>query len=99
MLAACWRPAARSPTSRRSPRPGSGRSPAFAATALVAARWRSTALRRRTTRFGGRNVREIPIGQHRRMDVTACAEAIAQDRKDGVTPVAVVATAGTTLTG
>jgi aromatic-L-amino-acid decarboxylase len=49
--------------------------------------------------IGGRNVRAIPIGRHRRMDVTACADAIKNDRKAGVTPVAVVATAGTTLTG
>ena len=49
--------------------------------------------------IGGRNVRAIPIGAHRRMDVTACAEAIARDRRAGITPVAVVATAGTTLTG
>jgi aromatic-L-amino-acid decarboxylase len=49
--------------------------------------------------IGGRNVRAIAIDKARRMDVTACAEAIARDRKAGVTPVAVVATAGTTLTG
>ena len=49
--------------------------------------------------IGGRNVRAIQIDAHRRMDVTACAEAIDRDRKNGVTPVAVIATAGTTLTG
>jgi aromatic-L-amino-acid/L-tryptophan decarboxylase len=49
--------------------------------------------------IGGRNVRAIPIDEHRRMDPTACAEAIDKDRRNGVTPVAVVATAGTTLTG
>ncbi len=49
--------------------------------------------------IGSRNVRAIPLDSHRRMDVTACAEAIDRDRCDGVTPVAVVATAGTTLTG
>ncbi len=49
--------------------------------------------------IGGRNVRAIPIDAHRRMDVTACAEAIDHDKRNGVTPVAVVATAGTTLTG
>lgn len=49
--------------------------------------------------IGGRNVRAIPTDKHRRMDVTACADAIKQDRITGVTPVAVVATAGTTLTG
>jgi aromatic-L-amino-acid decarboxylase len=49
--------------------------------------------------IGGHNVRAIPIDVHRRMDVTACADAITQDKSNGVTPVAVVATAGTTLTG
>jgi aromatic-L-amino-acid decarboxylase len=49
--------------------------------------------------IGGRNVRAIPIDERRRMDVTACAEAIERDKRNGVTPVAVVATAGTTLTG
>jgi aromatic-L-amino-acid/L-tryptophan decarboxylase len=49
--------------------------------------------------IGSRNVRAIPLDSHRRMDVNACAEAIDRDRRDGVTPVAVVATAGTTLTG
>jgi aromatic-L-amino-acid decarboxylase len=49
--------------------------------------------------IGARNVRAIPIDAHRRMDVDACAQAIRNDGKNGVTPVAVVATAGTTLTG
>ena len=49
--------------------------------------------------IGGRHVRAIPIDSRRRMDVSACAEAITKDRRDGVIPVAVVATAGTTLTG
>jgi aromatic-L-amino-acid/L-tryptophan decarboxylase len=49
--------------------------------------------------IGGRNVRAIPIDAHRRMHVNACADAIARDKQNGVTPVAVVATAGTTLTG
>jgi aromatic-L-amino-acid decarboxylase len=49
--------------------------------------------------IGARNVRAIPIDAHRRMDVAACARAIDDDRRSGVTPVAVVATAGTTLTG
>lgn len=49
--------------------------------------------------IGGHNVRAIPIDTNRRMDVTACAQAIDQDKQHGVTPVAVVATAGTTLTG
>ena len=49
--------------------------------------------------IGGRQVRGIPLDKHRRMDPGACAAAIAADRAAGVTPVAVVATAGTTLTG
>jgi aromatic-L-amino-acid decarboxylase len=49
--------------------------------------------------IGGHNVRAIPLDERRRMDVEACAEAIDQDRGAGVVPVAVVATAGTTLTG
>ena len=49
--------------------------------------------------IGGRNVRAIPIDAHRRMDVAACENAITQDRRNGVIPIAVVATAGTTLTG
>jgi aromatic-L-amino-acid/L-tryptophan decarboxylase len=49
--------------------------------------------------IGGANVRAIPIDARRRMDAGACAEAIDRDRRAGVIPVAVVATAGTTLTG
>ena len=49
--------------------------------------------------IGGRNVRAIPLDGARRMDPAACAEAIDADRRAGVVPVAVVATAGTTLTG
>ena len=49
--------------------------------------------------IGGRNVRAIPIGPDRRMDPRACADAIDADRRAGIVPVAVVATAGTTLTG
>jgi len=49
--------------------------------------------------IGGRNVRAIPIGAQRRMDPQACARAIDADRRAGIVPVAVVATAGTTLTG
>jgi aromatic-L-amino-acid decarboxylase len=44
-------------------------------------------------------VRAIPVGADRAMDQGACAEAIAADVAAGVTPMAVVATAGTTLTG
>jgi aromatic-L-amino-acid decarboxylase len=49
--------------------------------------------------IGGRNVRSIAIDDSRRMDPAACAAAIDADRRAGVVPVAVVATAGTTLTG
>jgi aromatic-L-amino-acid decarboxylase len=49
--------------------------------------------------IGGRNVRVIRIGAGRRMDPQATADAIDADRRAGVIPVAVVATAGTTLTG
>jgi aromatic-L-amino-acid decarboxylase len=49
--------------------------------------------------IGGTHVRAIPIDERRRMDAAACAEAIDSDRRRGVVPVAVVATAGTTLTG
>ncbi len=49
--------------------------------------------------IGGRSVRALPIDGDRRMQPRAVAEAIDHDRADGITPVAVVATAGTTLTG
>ncbi len=49
--------------------------------------------------IGAHNVRSIPIDEDRRMRSELCAAAIDQDLADGVTPVAVVATAGTTLTG
>ena len=44
-------------------------------------------------------VRAVPIDARQRMDVTALDAMIAADRLDGVLPVAVVATAGTTNTG
>ncbi len=49
--------------------------------------------------IGAGNVRRIGQDAHRRMVPAECAEAIDRDRRDGVIPVAVVATAGTTLTG
>src|ERR1700758_3261542 len=49
--------------------------------------------------IGGRPVRGIPLDEWRRMDPEACAAAVDADRAAGITPVAVVATAGTTLTG
>jgi aromatic-L-amino-acid decarboxylase len=49
--------------------------------------------------LGSRSVRRIPIGPDRRMQVDSLAAAIADDVADGGVPLAVVATAGTTLTG
>lgn len=49
--------------------------------------------------IGASNLRGIPIDSRRSMRPDALAEAIDRDIGDGVTPVAVVATAGTTLTG
>ena len=49
--------------------------------------------------IGRRSLRRVPIDAEHRMRADALAEAIARDRADGFTPVAVVATAGTTLTG
>jgi aromatic-L-amino-acid decarboxylase len=49
--------------------------------------------------IGSRYVRAIALDDQRRMDPAACATAIDEDRRAGIVPVAVVATAGTTLTG
>jgi aromatic-L-amino-acid decarboxylase len=49
--------------------------------------------------LGSSNIRALPIDGLRRLRPDAVAEAIDRDMGDGVTPVAVVATAGTTLTG
>ena len=49
--------------------------------------------------IGADNVRPIALDERRRMLPEALAEAIDRDRRNGVSPVAVVATAGTTLTG
>lgn len=49
--------------------------------------------------IGAANVRALPIDEQRRLIPEAVAEAIAADRAAGRLPVAVVATAGTTLTG
>jgi aromatic-L-amino-acid decarboxylase len=49
--------------------------------------------------LGADNVRALPIDERRRVRVDAVAEAIDVDVAAGVTPVAVIATAGTTLTG
>jgi aromatic-L-amino-acid/L-tryptophan decarboxylase len=52
-----------------------------------------------TLGVGSRNLRAIPIGPERGLIPEALGEAIDRDLADGVTPIAVVATAGTTLTG
>jgi len=49
--------------------------------------------------LGSRALRRIGVDGRRRMRVDALSAAIAADRRDGVVPVAVAATAGTTLTG
>lgn len=49
--------------------------------------------------IGSAGVRAVPIDSRHRVEVDAVAEAIRRDRADGVTPVAVVANAGSTLTG
>jgi aromatic-L-amino-acid/L-tryptophan decarboxylase len=52
-----------------------------------------------TCGLGSAAVRRIPLDHGRRMRADALAEAVARDVGEGVVPVAVVATAGTTLTG
>jgi aromatic-L-amino-acid/L-tryptophan decarboxylase len=49
--------------------------------------------------IGSDRLRDIPIDDEHRMRSDLLAEAIDRDLADGVTPVAVVVTAGTTLTG
>jgi aromatic-L-amino-acid decarboxylase len=49
--------------------------------------------------LGSDSIRAIPIDEHRRMDVAALDESLRRDKADGRVPIAVVATAGTTLTG
>ena len=44
-------------------------------------------------------IRKLPLDDRRRLRPDALEQAIAADRADGVTPVAVIATGGTTLTG
>jgi aromatic-L-amino-acid decarboxylase len=51
-----------------------------------------------TLGFGLAGVRRIAVDGDYRMDVNALEAAIAQDRRDGIRPVAVVATIGTTST-
>ena len=49
--------------------------------------------------IGSRNLRAIAIGPDRGMRADLLGRAIDEDRRDGITPIAVVATARTTLTG
>jgi aromatic-L-amino-acid decarboxylase len=49
--------------------------------------------------FGSRALRRIGLDDQRRMQVGALDSALSQDRAHGFTPVSVIATAGTTLTG
>ncbi len=49
--------------------------------------------------LGSDAIRDIPIDEQRRMRPEALDDALARDVEAGVVPVAVVATAGTTLTG
>ncbi len=49
--------------------------------------------------IGADNVRRVEVDGERRMDVERCAAAIDADVAAGIIPIAVVGTAGTTLTG
>ncbi|HET7236297.1 MAG TPA: aminotransferase class V-fold PLP-dependent enzyme [Actinomycetota bacterium] len=49
--------------------------------------------------IGSSNLRDIPLDADRGMRPDRLGEAIDEDRAAGVTPIAVIATAGTTLTG
>lgn len=49
--------------------------------------------------LGSASVRKIPLDAERRMNPEALDAAIANDIADGIVPVAVIATSGTTLTG
>lgn len=49
--------------------------------------------------IGSDRLRDVPIDEHHRLRADLLAEAIDRDVAAGITPVAVVATAGTTLTG
>ncbi len=49
--------------------------------------------------IGSNNLRDLPIDEAHRLRPDALAEAIDRDVAEGITPVAVVATGGTTLTG
>ncbi|MST33291.1 aminotransferase class V-fold PLP-dependent enzyme [Acidimicrobiaceae bacterium USS-CC1] len=49
--------------------------------------------------IGNAGVRSVPIDARHRVDVDGVVAALRRDRADGITPVAVVANAGSTLTG
>jgi aromatic-L-amino-acid decarboxylase len=49
--------------------------------------------------IGRNNVRQIPTDDHQRLDVRALAGTLAKDLSEGIVPIAVSATAGTTNTG
>lgn len=49
--------------------------------------------------IGRDHVRDVPIDDRRRMSVPAMRQLLDKDIRAGITPIAVVATAGTTLTG
>ena len=49
--------------------------------------------------IGRRSLRRLPTAQRRRMRVDALAGAVARDRAGGLTPIALVARASTTLSG
>lgn len=49
--------------------------------------------------LGSRSIRDIPLDAERRMDVPALRAAVEADVAAGITPIAIVANAGTTLAG
>ncbi len=49
--------------------------------------------------LGSDALRKVPMDDGHRLDPAALAEALDRDRAGGITPIAVVASAGTTLTG
>ena len=100
--------AGRSATSRHSPRRVSAPYRAHATKGWAGSAWPCTAPRRSTTRSRARSSCSAsarttstpsPSTGSRRMRPDALAERIDRDVADGITPIAVIATAGTTLTG
>lgn len=49
--------------------------------------------------LGSDCIRAIPIDANHRMQATVLAESLEHDLRNGITPIAVIATSGTTLTG